>query len=124
MSGFRGTTAVSVTVAGMVLARWTAVDIVRDLSEISGSFILTLRDDIRSRESWPYGSPGEIGPMLLSQRVEISVHGELYLVGWVEDVVPEIESSFEHLPLSPARDVVDAYAQAVSDRADFELVVD
>lgn len=89
MSAFRGTTAVSVSIAGMVLARWTAVDIVRDLSEISGSFILTLRDDIRSRDSWPYGTPGQIGPMLLSQRVEISVHGELYLVGWVEDVVPD-----------------------------------
>ncbi|TVR05673.1 MAG: Mu P family protein [Salinarimonadaceae bacterium] len=100
MSAFRGTTAVSASVAGMVLARWTAVDIIRDLSEISGSFILTLRDDIRSRASWPYGTPGEIGPMLLSQRVEISIHGELYLVGWAEDVIPDASEGEAILTIS------------------------
>lgn len=100
MSAFRGTRAVSVSVAGMVLNRWTAVDIIRDLSEISGSFILTLRDDMRSSESWPYGSAGEIGPLILGQRVEISVHGELYLVGWVEDVVPDAAEGEAILTLS------------------------
>lgn len=84
------TRAVSVTLDGMVLDRWTSVSIDRDLSEISGSFTLSLRDDARSRKSWPYGTPGEIGPLILGQRVEISVHGEPYLTGWVETVEPSM----------------------------------
>jgi prophage tail gpP-like protein len=89
MSDFRGTTALIVTVAGMTLARWTSVDIVRDLSEISGSFILGLRDDARSLASWPYGTPGEIGPLIAGERVEIFAHGEPVLVGWVEEVAAD-----------------------------------
>lgn len=84
------TRAVSVTIDGMVLDRWSSVAIDRDLSEISGSFSLSLRDDVRSLASWPYGTSGEIGPMLIGQRVEISVHGEPYLTGWVEAVEPSM----------------------------------
>lgn len=94
------TRAVSVSVGGMILDRWSAVDIVRDLSEISGSFILTLRDDIRSLASWPYGTPGRIGPLILGQRVTISVHGEPYLVGWVEDVAPDASEGEAILTIS------------------------
>ncbi len=70
-------------------------------------------------------SSGEPDPQLVEQIEAVDQSLRQSFSGFaVEDVVPEIESSFEHLPLSPARDVVDAYAQAVSDRADFELVVD
>lgn len=89
-TGAAVTRAVSVSIDGMVLDRWTSVAIDRDLSEISGSFTLSLRDDVRSMASWPYGTPGEIGPMLLSKRAEISVHGEPYLTGWVESVEPSM----------------------------------
>ncbi|MEH0069141.1 hypothetical protein V6L77_00580 [Pannonibacter sp. Pt2-lr] len=80
------TRAVSVSVNGMVLDRWTSVAINRDLGEICGSFELTLRDDARSLAAWPYGTPGQIGLLLLSQPVEISVYGQVVLRGWVEAV--------------------------------------
>lgn len=84
------TRAVSVTLDGMVLDRWTSVAIDTDLSEISGSFTLSLRDDMRSTTSWPYGTPGQIGPLLLGQKVSIAIHGEPYMVGWVETVNPNM----------------------------------
>ena len=73
---------------GMVLNRWTSVQIDRDLTDISGGFTLGLRDDVRSKASWPYGTAGQIGPLLLGQKVQISVYGEPYLTGWVETVQP------------------------------------
>lgn len=82
----RSTRRVVATVAGQVLDRWTRVSIARSLGEISGSFVLELRDDARNLASWPYASPGSIGPLLISQRVTISIDGETVLVGWVEDV--------------------------------------
>lgn len=41
-----------------------------------------------------------------------------------DEIVPEIRTSFEHLPVRPDGDDVTRYARAISDRADFELVVD
>jgi prophage tail gpP-like protein len=86
---FRGTTALTVIVDGMVLSRWTSVDIMRDLSEISGSFILGLRDDMRSLASWPYGTPGEIGPLLTGKKIEIYAHRQPVLIGWIEEVAAD-----------------------------------
>jgi len=39
-------------------------------------------------------------------------------------IVPEIDRSFEHLEVRPGADDVEAYARAISERADFELVID
>lgn len=92
--------AVSVALNGMTLARWSNVEIDRDLSEISGSFMLHLRDDVRSRASWPYGTPGEIGPLILGQQATISVYGIPVLVGWVETVEPVMSEGEASLTIS------------------------
>jgi hypothetical protein len=39
-------------------------------------------------------------------------------------IVPEIERSFEQLEVQPRAQDVSQYARAISDRADFELVID
>lgn len=107
------TRAVSVSVNGMVLDRWTSVAINRDLGEICGSFELTLRDDARSLAAWPYGTPGQIGPLLLSQPVEISVYGEVVLRGWVEAVEPSYQEGDASLTIAGrdiAGDLVDCTA--------------
>lgn len=39
-------------------------------------------------------------------------------------IVPEINRSFEHLEVRPGADDVQEYARAISERADFELVID
>lgn len=39
-------------------------------------------------------------------------------------IVPEINRSFEHLDVRPGTDDVVAYARAISERVDFELVID
>lgn len=107
------TRAVSVSVNGMVLDRWTSVAINRDLGEICGSFELTLRDDARSLAAWPYGTPGQIGPLLLSQPVEISVYGQVVLRGWVEAVEPSYQEGEASLTIAGrdiAGDLVDCTA--------------
>lgn len=82
----RSTRRVVASVAGLVLDRWTQVTISRSLGEISGSFVLELRDDFRNIASWAYASPGSIGPLTIGRRVTITIDGEIVLVGWVEDV--------------------------------------
>ena len=94
------TNAVSVAVNGMVLPRWSNVSIDRDLTEIAGSFVLSLRDDVRSLASWPYGTPGMIGPMILGQQATISVYGRPVLVGWVETVEPIMSEDEASLTIS------------------------
>lgn len=45
--------------------------------------------------------------------------------GFDPDVIaPEIVRSFEHLDVRPSTDDVAAYARAISERVDFELVID
>jgi len=39
-------------------------------------------------------------------------------------IVPEIERSFAHLHVRPSGDQVAGYARAISERVDFELVID
>ncbi|WP_119396765.1 phage baseplate assembly protein [Pannonibacter phragmitetus] len=98
------TRAVSVSVGGMVLDRWTSVAIDRDLGEVSGSFELTLRDDARSLAAWPYGTPGEIGPLLLGEAAEVSVYGEVVLRGWIEAVEPSYQEGEASLKIA-GRDI-------------------
>ena len=82
----RATRRVVATVAGLVLDRWIRITISRSLGEISGSFVLELRDDVRNLATWLYASFGSIGPLVIGQRIVITIDGETVLVGWVEDV--------------------------------------
>lgn len=83
---WRPTTRVRATIAGIELARFTTVQITRSLQEISASFVLELRDDARNLASWPFASPGDIGPLLEGQPILIELDGETILVGHAEDV--------------------------------------
>ncbi|WNJ89174.1 phage baseplate assembly protein [Bosea sp. 685] len=75
---------------GRKLDQWVRVDLTHDLSELSASFELSFRDETRSIETWEYATPvaGE-GPLDWGAKCEISIDGETWLIGWVDDVLPE-----------------------------------
>jgi prophage tail gpP-like protein len=79
---------------GRKLDQWVRADLTHDLSELSASFELTFRDETRSIESWDFatGVAGE-GPLDWGAKCEILIDKETWLIGWVDDVLPEAGNS-------------------------------
>lgn len=94
MSGSRTTRRVALTVDGQVFDSWTRVEIVRDLTEIAGSFTLEYLDTARTRRALPAlqgiatASPLELKP---GQKARLQIDGETVLIGWVDEVVLSME---------------------------------
>lgn len=81
----RPTRRVAIEVEGLRLDRWTDIAVDRSVGEISGSFVLALRDDARNISAWPWASFGEIGPLVEGKPCRITIDDEPVLVGHVED---------------------------------------
>ena len=79
---------ITATVGGMVLSRWTAVTISRNLRDIAGSFSLTYRDSGREELSFaPDLDPFPRFPQVMcGQACTLAIDGTAVLVGWVEEV--------------------------------------
>lgn len=89
----KATRRVSLAVGGEVFDAWTRVEIVRDLTEISGSFTLEYHDAARARRALPAldGIARAVAQDLRpGPEAKLSIDGEAVLLGWIDDVVLEI----------------------------------
>lgn len=90
MSGSAGapTRRVALKVAGQQFDAWTEVEIVRDLAEIAGSFLLEYHDAARTRATLPASAgplpiPAALKP---GQAVALAIDGEPVLTGHIDEV--------------------------------------
>lgn len=80
---------VALIIGGGPIDQFIRVELFHDLSELSSSFELTVRDEQRSIESWEYATPvsGE-GGFSWGAPCTVMLDGEVWCIGWVDDVVP------------------------------------
>ena len=83
---------ITLEVAGRIFEPWTEVEIIRDLTEISGSFRLSYYDQARAdralrggQAQWRRQAQGMVA-LIAGQQARIRIDGELVLVGWIDDV--------------------------------------
>lgn len=86
------TSRVTLEVAGRVFGPWTELEIVRDLTEISGSFSLSFHDEVRADRAlraglrrWRAQAPALV-QLTPGQKARVKIDGQLVLVGWIDDV--------------------------------------
>lgn len=99
-----GTRAVTLIVGGQPVDMWTRVNINRQLTDLSGSFELEMRDPPRHLATFPWTTPGAGGPVKFGEPCEVAVDGEIILKGWIEDVHPYVEEGRAYLSVG-GRDV-------------------
>lgn len=87
---FEATRRVAITIDGRTLDQFLRVDLTHDLSELSSSFELVFRDEVRSLSTWDYATPvsGE-GPLEWGKPCTVTLDGEIWCIGHVDDVVPD-----------------------------------
>ena len=85
---------------------WTQVEVVRDLSEVCGSFHLQLDDLARTTAALPGSRHGSLSqPFKVFKPVKILIDGELVLVGHIDTVAPQISGDSLGVEIS-GRDLV------------------
>jgi prophage tail gpP-like protein len=81
---------IALTLDGVTFDRWTRAEIIRDLSEISGSFQLELQDGWRDLSALPWATRMIEGkPINWGAAALLSIDGEPVLKGWVDDVITD-----------------------------------
>lgn len=97
---------VTLKVDGVTYTAWTEVEVVRDLAETCGSFRIATDDLARTVASLPGSRNSSTGqPFAPFQKVEISLDGELILVGYIDAVAPSIDDRTVSVSIE-GRDVV------------------
>jgi prophage tail gpP-like protein len=94
VSGSLATRRVTLAVGGQVFDAWTRVEIVRDLTEISGSFSLEYADTFRARRTLPALegiARAATTELRQGQPAKIAIDNETVLLGWIDDVTLSIE---------------------------------
>lgn len=82
-----GTRRVALRVDGASHDWWTAIEIVRDLSDISGGFQIDLHDVARARRAFPGPTPAAPPTAIeAGMPCELAIDGEVVLVGHVDDL--------------------------------------
>lgn len=83
---------VTLLVGNREFGPWTDLEIVRDLTDISGSFSLTYYDEVRADRAiraglrrWRAQAPALV-QLTCGQKAQVKIDGETVLVGWVDDV--------------------------------------
>ncbi len=81
---------VALMLDGRTLDQFIQMELTHDLSELCASFQFVFRDETRSLGTWDYATPvaGE-GPLDWGAKCQITIDGEPWLNGWVDDVLPE-----------------------------------
>ena len=86
------TSRVTLEVAGRTFGPWTDLEIVRDLTEISGSFQMSYYDEVRADRAMRAGmrrwraQAAALVQLTPGQKVRVKIDGELVLVGWIDAV--------------------------------------
>ena len=92
---------VSLLIDEQLFDYWTRVSIIRDMSEISASFEVELRDGARNLSSWPYASvTGPDSPFVICKPVTVLIDNELVLIGYVDEVHPKAGENGTSVTLS------------------------
>lgn len=66
------------------------VDLCHDLSELSASFELACRDELRAMQAWEYATPVDGSGLIdWGKKVTIKIDGVVWLIGYIDDVMPD-----------------------------------
>ena len=66
------------------------VDLCHDLSELSASFELACRDELRAMQAWEHAAAVDGSGLLdWGKKVTISIDGVVWLIGYIDDVMPD-----------------------------------
>ncbi|SIP96298.1 phage baseplate assembly protein [Bosea sp. TND4EK4] len=96
---------ISLKIDGEIFDQFYRVDLCHDLSELSASFELACRDEFRAMQSWDYATPVDgSGPLDWGKKAEIFVDDELWLIGWIDEVMPDASIGQDGVVIS-GRDV-------------------
>ncbi len=89
----RTTRRITLSVAGLVLSRWTSVRVPRNLRDIAGSFMVQYRDAGREALAFdPDLDPMPRSPTVLSgQACSVAIDGTTVLTGWIDKVEAQWE---------------------------------
>lgn len=92
---------VTLTVGGMPYSGWTAVEIVRDIADLSGAFTVELRDAARSGATFPFATAAVLTSSIAAgQAVTVAIDGEPVLVGYIDDVNPVASEQWVHVTIA------------------------
>lgn len=99
---------IALQVGGAVWDEWTTAEIVRDLAELSGSFLLELRDAARAGAAFPFatatdpfrGAPGLAGALAPGLPAAVAIDGEPVLTGYIDEVAPFASERFVQVTVS------------------------
>lgn len=81
---------VTLSIDGRNFDQFFRADLCHDLSELAASFELSCRDEARAMQTWDYATPVDgSGPLDWGKQVTITIDGEIWLIGWVDDVMPD-----------------------------------
>lgn len=81
---------ITLSIDGRDITQFYRADLCHDLSELSASFELACRDEIRAMQSWDYATPVDgSGSLDWGKRVTIAIDGETWLIGYIDDVMPD-----------------------------------
>lgn len=79
----------AISFAGQTYATWSRAELVRDLSEISGSFRLELRDAAR-HASFPFADLMDARALVeAGLEAQLTIDGQAELIGWVDEINPQ-----------------------------------
>jgi prophage tail gpP-like protein len=81
----------TLSVAGLVLSRWTTVEVNRNLRDIAGSFTVQYRDSGREALAFdPDLDPmPRFPPVLVGQKCSVAIDGTTVLTGWIDEADPQ-----------------------------------
>lgn len=75
---------------GRTIDRFFKTQLDHDLAELAASFEFHVHDDERAVGTWPWTTPaGDAEPMNWGRKAEVTIDGKLWLIGWIDDVVPD-----------------------------------
>lgn len=92
--------AMTIEIDGVVFDEFTSGEVTRDLEEFAGSFSFTLRDGDRSISTFDYASVPRAFRLRPGPAVKIKIHDQVALVGWIENVDPDIDEEHAEVTIS------------------------
>jgi len=81
---------ITLSIDGQDFSQFVRADLCHDLSELSASFELACRDELRAMQAWDSATAIDATGLIdWGKRVTIAIDGEIWLIGWIDDVMPD-----------------------------------
>lgn len=106
---------VTITIEGQKFSGWTSFDIARSIESLTGSFSMTVTDDVNQKSNLDW-------PLQTQKAVQIKVDDELLITGFIDKVNTVINAFTHSITISgrdKTADLVDCSADLVAQKFSF-----